>query len=105
MLPSCTRITSYNVCYTKLLRLNYYDLKQERSRAQKLKLDVPLDLMLIDIGEGLAPGAGTRAVLPSQVTSVPLKAFLNGLTREGMWNSEPMSVDFKSFMSSLTRTP
>ncbi len=88
----------------ELINLNYYDLKQERSRAQKLKLDVPLDLMLIDIGEGLAPGAGTRAVLPSQVTSVPLKAFLNGLTREGMWNSEPMSVDFKSFMSSLTRT-
>ena len=32
--------------------------------------------MLIDIGEGLAPGAGTRAVLPKQITSVPLNAFL-----------------------------
>lgn len=88
----------------ELINLNYYDLKHERSRAQKLKLDIPLDLMLIDIGEGLAPGAGTRAVLPRQITSVPLNAFLKGLTRKGMWNSEPMSVDFKSFMSSLTRT-
>lgn len=88
----------------ELINLNYYDLKHERSRAQKLKVDIPLDLLLIDIGEGLAPGAGTRAVLPRQITSVPLNAFLKGLTRKGMWNSEPMSVDFKSFMSSLTRT-
>jgi pyruvate,water dikinase len=33
-----------------------------------------------------------------------MKAFLEGLTAPGMWSTAPMSVDFGSFMSSLTRT-
>ena len=33
-----------------------------------------------------------------------MKAFLKGLSVPGAWDTEPMSVDFGSFMSSLTRT-
>ena len=38
------------------------------------------------------------------VRSVPMRALLEGLNSPGAWNNEPMSVDFGSFMSSLTRT-
>jgi pyruvate,water dikinase len=43
-------------------------------------------------------------VEPGQVVSIPMKATLEGMIAPGMWSTEPMSVDFGSFMSSLTRT-
>ncbi len=70
----------------------------------KLKLSVPLDLVLIDIGEGLVPGRKLRTIEPEEITSVPMGAFVNGLTRSGAWSTDPADVDFGSFMSSLTRT-
>jgi pyruvate,water dikinase len=33
-----------------------------------------------------------------------MQAFLRGLAAPGAWNTEPVSVDFGGFMSSLTRT-
>jgi pyruvate,water dikinase len=33
-----------------------------------------------------------------------MQAFLRGLAEPGVWSSRPLSVDFTSFMSSLTRT-
>ncbi len=72
-------------------------------RAPRLNCQIPLDLFLIDIGDGLQPGTESR-VAPKEILSVPMKAILRGLAIPGAWNSEPMSVDFTSFMSSLTRT-
>ena len=77
------------------------DIKVKNS---KLKLSVPLDLVMIDIGEGIDESAGNGKVLPEQVVSTPMKAFIKGLTSPGAWNTKPVSVDFGSFMSSMTRT-
>lgn len=71
---------------------------------KKLKFDVPLSLVLIDIGEGLAQPVETPTVEPHEVASVPMRAFLRGLSEPGAWSTRPLSVDFTSFMSSLTRT-
>ncbi len=71
--------------------------------APRLDCPIPLDLFLIDIGDGLQSGAGNR-VTPKEILSIPMKAILRGLAIPGAWESEPMSVDFTSFMSSLTRT-
>ncbi len=88
----------------ELINLNYYDLKHDNSKAVKLDIHIPLDLMLIDVGGGLDDNASDNNITQDNIVSEPLKAFLKGLTKEGMWCSEPMSVDFGSFMSSLTRT-
>jgi pyruvate,water dikinase len=78
----------------------------------RLELAVPLDLMVLDIGGGLAgdceakadkPGR-RRTVRPAQVRSETLRAFIDGVTLEGVWQSSPVPVDFSSFMSSMTRT-
>ncbi|MFH0997003.1 MAG: PEP/pyruvate-binding domain-containing protein [Pseudomonadota bacterium] len=53
------------------------------------------------VQRGVAAG---KVFILEDITSVPMKAFLEGLTAPGMWSTEPMSVDFGSFMSSLTRT-
>ncbi len=85
----------------------YYHPHDPDTAAGKLKLDVPLDLVVIDIGGGLDEDVetGRKAIIrPEQVRSVPMRALIEGITHPGAWSNEPMSVDMGSFMSSLTRT-
>jgi pyruvate,water dikinase len=78
----------------------------------RLELPVPMDLVVLDIGGGLTDdcaGEGDkpsrrRTIRPEQVRSETLRAFIDGVTLEGVWQSHPVPVDFSSFMSSMTRT-
>jgi pyruvate,water dikinase len=89
----------------ELIDLRYSGASEEgMAGRKKLKFDVPLSLVLIDIGEGLTPASETLTVEPKDVASVPMQAFLRGLSEPGVWSTRPLSVDFTSFMSSLTRT-
>jgi pyruvate,water dikinase len=80
-----------------------YDHRSETGM-RKLKFAIPLGLVLIDIGGGLAEEADSGDIEQSQIASLPMTALLEGMAEPGMWATEPMSVDFGSFMSSLTRT-
>jgi len=72
---------------------------------RRLKADLPLNMILIDIGGGLNERA-TKAgwVLPEQITSLPMKALWQGMASPEVWSTQPISADFKGLMSSLTRT-
>lgn len=72
--------------------------------AFRLELPVPLDLLLIDLGDGLVEGVAGRSVVPRQVVSAPLRALLDGLTAEGIWSRGPADMDLDGFMSSATRS-
>jgi pyruvate,water dikinase len=80
-----------------------YDHRSETA-LRKLKFPIPLGLVIIDIGGGLVEQADSGEIEQNQVVSVPMRALLDGMAEPGMWATEPMSVDFGSFMSSLTRT-
>ncbi|MBW2096036.1 MAG: hypothetical protein JRI80_14220 [Deltaproteobacteria bacterium] len=72
---------------------------------KRLRSDLPLDLILIDIGGGLAEGVSKDIYVdPDQITSLPMKALWQGLSSPNVWDTEPIPVDFKGLMSSLTRT-
>jgi pyruvate,water dikinase len=88
----------------ELIGLEYAKTSDTAGLGRKLKFNIPLDLILIDIGGGIDESASVSEVKPQEVISVPMKAFLEGLSVPGAWDTEPMSVDFGSFMSSLTRT-
>jgi pyruvate,water dikinase len=76
-----------------------------RRGGKRLRSHLPLDLVLIDIGGGLAEGVGKDMyVEPDQITSLPMKALWQGLSSPNAWSTEPIPVDFKGLMSSLTRT-
>jgi pyruvate,water dikinase len=76
-----------------------------RRGGKRLRTDIPLDLLIIDIGGGVAEKTpGETYITPDQITSVPMKAIWEGLSSPETWNIEPIPVDFKSLMSSLTRT-
>ncbi len=84
---------------------NYYQRHDPQTVAGKLQWNIPLDLVIIDIGGGIRErGEKNGNILPRQVCSKPMLALLKGLEHPGAWDNEPMSVDFGSFMSSLTRT-
>ncbi len=87
-----------------LIDYSYYHPRDKSASAMRLKWDIPLDLVVIDIGGGVAqPGPG-KEITPDAVTSYPMKALLEGMAHPGAWSNTPMSVDAGSFMSSLTRT-
>jgi len=72
---------------------------------KRLKADLPLNLILIDIGGGLDDRTAKAGwVLPEQITSLPMKALWQGMASPEVWSTNPISADFKGLMSSLTRT-
>ncbi len=88
----------------ELIDLNYRRRLDPGTTSKKLKSTIPLDLVIIDIGGGLEETDEAATVGMDQVRSIPMRALLEGLNSPGAWSNEPMSVDFGSFMSSLTRT-
>ncbi len=72
---------------------------------KRLKSQIPLDLILIDLGGGISREADSQThVSPDQITSVPMQTIWAGLSSPGTWNMDPIPVDFKGMMSSVTRT-
>jgi len=88
----------------ELIDLNYTHYHDPETISGRLKWEIPLDLIIIDVGGGLKTDGPTRTVTREDIRSVPMQSLLTGLAQPGAWNNEPMSVDFGSFMSSLTRT-
>jgi pyruvate,water dikinase len=85
----------------ELLRL------QDRGRSlasslpvRKMKLDIPIALYVMDIGNGLS-AAGQGPVTSDQVLSVTFRAFLQGLTSKNMWKTAPASIRLKDILSGM----
>lgn len=77
----------------------------QRRGGKRLKSSLPLDLVLIDVGGGLAQESlGKNQITPEQIVSAPMLALWQGLTTPRAWSTEPIPVDFKGLMASLTRT-
>jgi pyruvate,water dikinase len=72
---------------------------------RRLKANLPLNMILIDIGGGLNEHTRKAGwVLPEEITSLPMKALWQGMASPEVWSTKPISADFKGLMSSLTRT-
>ena len=65
--------------------------------------DIPIGLKIWDLGGGIDSNAQGSQVTADQITSLPLRALWEGVSLPGMWNTEPVQVDFRGLMSSLTR--
>jgi len=76
---------------------------QNSDVVKRLKVRVPLDLCLIDLGGGLAPGT-SQWVTPEQVTSVPMRAMLGGMTTKGVRWAGHINIDLKGLFSVFANT-
>jgi pyruvate,water dikinase len=87
----------------ELGRFEGIKLDGRHGSARTLDLDIPLDLVVIDLGGGIAPGANGKTLVSSQVASRPLAVLLEGLLAPGVWSTSPADMDLDGFMSSATR--
>jgi len=70
--------------------------------SRRVIMDVPLDLMVIDIGGGELLGQCGAECGIQEIACEPLRRLLEGITAPGAWSNEPTDMDFGSFMSSVT---
>jgi pyruvate,water dikinase len=70
----------------------------------QLDLDVPLDLVVVNIGGGVEVLHAKQKIIDrSAITSAPLKILLDGLATPGVWSTNPADMDTEGLMASATR--
>jgi pyruvate,water dikinase len=74
-------------------------------RASSYHLDVflPIDLYLIDLGGGVNGIPKQGKIKPTQITSLPLTALLDGMLDEKIPRFGPKPMDYKGFFSIMMR--
>lgn len=76
---------------------------QHRGASVKLQAPLPLDLHVIDLGDGLhADAAAKRSICMEEVLSPPFKALLQGMINEVRHPHEPRPVHLGGFFSVLS---
>ena len=81
-----------------------FDHRGEGYSTKKLNLPIPLDLTLIDLGDGILPESSGPFVEVDKIACSPLRILVETLTTPGVWQSEPLDLDIGGFISSFTRT-
>jgi len=74
-----------------------------RGVSSHLDVFLPIDLYLIDLGDGIDAPAGTRRLKIAQVLSAPLKALLAGMLDKRIQRFGPRPMDLRGFMSIMAR--
>jgi pyruvate,water dikinase len=74
-------------------------------RPVHLDLSIPAGIVLIDIGGGVANAGNRDRVGAEQVTSAPMRAVINGMTRPGLWRSDAVPLRVQDFLTSMLRAP
>lgn len=72
------------------------------SSAPVLEADIPLNIRLIDLGGGLLSSPAKRCTI-KQISSLPLRFLLQGISNKSLWNQTPASFGARDFFSSLSR--
>ena len=68
----------------------------------KLKLPIPLNLTVVDIGGGIKTGISAPEIYLEEIACRAPADLGESLTAPGVWQSEPVDLDLKGFMSSFT---
>jgi pyruvate,water dikinase len=86
-----------------LIEGNWVDPARSGGLAREIELDVPIDLVGLDLGGGLDIAEGKSSVSLQQVRSIPLRSLLEGVLAPGAWSQDPADMDLDGFMASATR--
>ncbi|MCW8809315.1 MAG: hypothetical protein OQK64_00005, partial [Ignavibacteriaceae bacterium] len=95
---------SHEKAVQELINLNMSSRRFKEIKTKNLKLSIPLNLSVIDLGNGLSDDSSTDEIDSiNQIRSIPMHAILEGLTSPGVWSTEPVQFGFGDLMSSMTR--
>ncbi len=89
--------------YSEVFQIS--DMASDRgSMSLRLKAPLPLDLYIIDLGNGLADDAfGASSVTVDRITSIPFNALLRGMLRKDLKAMEPRPVELKGLFSVMSQ--
>lgn len=93
---------------TRFVHENLYDImfkfgdraSHSLRNLYKLKIELPIEIRIFDLGGGIAEGAGNEGILDAgDIISPPMTAMLTGLTDSRIDWRKPRAVSMKGFMS------
>jgi len=70
---------------------------------RRLDLPLPIQVLAIDLGGGIADGVGRGAVPLEGLVSVPLRALIKGMMHPGVWHENTLALAGKDLLSGMTR--
>ncbi len=71
--------------------------------ALKVDAPIPLDLFVVDLGEGLSNlSEESRKVKVEQIASIPFRAVLKGMMHEELRSQAPRPIEFKGLLSVMS---
>ncbi len=73
----------------------------EEKHSYPLKFSVPLDIHVIDIGNGLKEVEGKKKIVPENIISAPFLALIKGMTAPGIRWAGPLPIDLKGLTNLL----
>jgi pyruvate, water dikinase len=79
----------------------YESAQYEDSHAYPLKFSVPLDIHVIDLGNGLTNVQGKKVITPVNIISKPFLSLIKGMTSPGIRWAGPLPIDFKGLTNLL----
>ena len=79
----------------------YESAQYEDKHAYPLKFSVPLDIHIIDLGNGLKEVEGKKYVSPEDIISRPFVSLIKGMTAPGIKWAGPLPIDFKGLTNLL----
>jgi len=95
---------AHEIAVQELATGNWLRSNRRCNAVFRLDIDIPIDLVIIDLGGGIKATPRKTVVTSQHILSRPLTALLAGMTLEGVWKTEPADMDLGGFMSSATRT-
>ena len=79
----------------------YESAQFEDSHAYPLKFSVPLDIHVIDLGNGLKNVEKKKSITPDDIISKPFLSLIKGMTSPGIRWAGPLPIDFKGLTNLL----
>jgi pyruvate,water dikinase len=79
----------------------YESAQYEETYAYPLKFSVPLDIHVIDLGNGLTDTQGKKSITPDNIISKPFLSLIKGMTSPGIRWAGPLPIDFKGLTNLL----
>ncbi len=79
----------------------YESAQSEDKHAYPLKFPVPLDIHVIDLGNGLKNVGNKKHITPEDIISKPFISLIKGMTAPGIKWAGPLPIDLKGFTNLL----
>ncbi len=79
----------------------YESAQYEETYAYPLKFSVPLDIHVIDLGNGLKDTQGRKTITTDNIISKPFLSLIKGMTAPGIRWAGPLPIDFKGLTNLL----